>query len=89
VYANEKCNGVNLLLTDRNALDGPELGIEVAAALHHLYPDKYKVEGLDTLTVNRSSVDAIAAGEDPRRIAEEWRDGLETFEAVRARYLIY
>jgi hypothetical protein len=39
--------------------------------------------------VNRSSVDAIAAGEDPRRIAEEWRDGLETFEAVRARYLIY
>jgi uncharacterized protein YbbC (DUF1343 family) len=89
VYANEKCNGVNLLLTDRNALDGPELGIEVAAALHHLYPDKYKVEGLDTLMVNRSSVDAIAAGEDPRRIAEEWRDGLETFEAVRARYLIY
>jgi hypothetical protein len=28
-------------------------------------------------------------GQDPRRVAEQWRDGLERFEALRAKYLIY
>src|ERR1700723_2885640 len=35
-YTNQKCEGVNLVLTERNALDGPELGIELAAALRKL-----------------------------------------------------
>ena len=32
-YAGQKCEGVNVVLTERNALDAPELGIELAAAL--------------------------------------------------------
>ena len=30
-YANEKCAGVNIVVTDRNALDSPALGIELAS----------------------------------------------------------
>jgi len=88
-YAHEKCGGVRIIVTDRNLLDAPELGIEVAAALQALYPGDYKAQGVDTLMVNKASLDAIAAGQDPRRVAEQWRDGLEKFEAVRAKYLIY
>ncbi len=88
-YAHEKCGGVQIVVTDRNLLDAPELGVEVAAALQTLYPGAYKVAGLDTLMVNKSSLDAIAAGEDPRRVAEQWRDGLERFEAMRTKYLLY
>jgi len=78
-----------MVVTDRNALDAPELGVEVAAALQSLYPGDYKLAGVDALMVNRASVDAIAAGQDPRRVAEQWRDALERFESLRAKYLIY
>ncbi|MDR3772994.1 MAG: DUF1343 domain-containing protein [Terracidiphilus sp.] len=88
-YAHQECGAVRIVVMDRNALDAPELGIEVAAALQSLYPVDYKVAGVDTLMVNKASLDAIAAGQDPRRVAEQWREGLERFEAVRARYLLY
>jgi uncharacterized protein YbbC (DUF1343 family)/CubicO group peptidase (beta-lactamase class C family) len=88
-YAQQKCKGVQIVVTDRNALDAPELGIEFASALRSLYPADYKIAGLDTLMVSKASVDALAAGQDPRRVAEQWRDGLERFEALRAKYLIY
>ena len=89
MYAGEKCGGVNIVLTDRNSLDGPELGLELASALQSLYPDRFKITGLDTLMVNKSSLDAVAAGDDPRRIADDWRDAQERFKTIRARYLIY
>jgi uncharacterized protein YbbC (DUF1343 family)/CubicO group peptidase (beta-lactamase class C family) len=89
MYAHEHCGGVNILLTDRNALDAPELGIEIASSLQKLYPDRFELSGLDSLMVNKSSLDALASGEDPRRVAEQWRDAIIRFEAVRAKYLIY
>jgi len=89
IFANEMCGGVNLIVTNRNELDGPELGIEIAAALDHLYPDNYKIGGLDTLMVSKASLAALIAGEDPRRIAEGWSDAIERFNTVRVKYLIY
>ena len=32
---------------------------------------------------------ALMAGEDPRRIAQDWQEGLEKFEVMRQKYLIY
>ena len=89
MYAHERCGGINILLTDRNALDAPELGIEIASALHKLYPDRFELSNLDSLIVNKASLDALESGEDPRRVAEQWRDGITRFDAIRARYLIY
>ncbi|HLJ17893.1 MAG TPA: serine hydrolase [Bryobacteraceae bacterium] len=89
VYANQKCEGVNVILTDRNALDAPELGIELASVLRKLYPSDYKIERITELLVNQSVYDALIAGEDPRRIAQDWQQGLEKFEAVRKKYLLY
>ena len=88
-YANELCAGVNLVVTDRNALDAPELGAEIASALLKLYPTQYKIANLDTLMVNHASFEAIASGEDPRRIAEEWQDSIAQFQSLRAKYLLY
>ena len=88
-YANQSCGGVNLVITDREALDAPELGIEIASALLKLYPSQYKISGVDTLMLSKASMDALAAGEDPRRIAEDWQDEDAGFEKVRARYLLY
>ena len=81
--------GVNFIVTDRNGFDAPELGIELASALHKLYPADFKIERMSELLVNQSVYDALVAGQDPRRIAQEWQDGLEKFIQTRKKYLIY
>jgi uncharacterized protein YbbC (DUF1343 family) len=88
-YAGQKCEGVNLVLTERNALDGPELGIELAAALRKLYPADFKLERMTELLVNQTAYDGLVAGKDPRRIAQDWQEELEKFELIRKKYLIY
>jgi uncharacterized protein YbbC (DUF1343 family) len=88
-YAGQKCQGVNIILVERNAFDAPELGVELASALHKLYSEQFHMERMIDLLVNQSTYDAIAKGEDPRRIAEDWREPLEKFQQLRQKYLIY
>jgi len=88
-FAGERCEGVNLIVLDRNTLDLPELGIELASALHKLYPNDFKMERMADLLVNQAAFEAIEAGEDPRRIAEDWQERLEGFVRLRERYLLY
>ncbi len=88
-FAGETCQGVNLLILDRNTLDSPELGIELASALHKLYPNDFKLEKMADLLVNQTVFEALAAGEDPRRIAEEWQESLQAFVRLREKYLLY
>ena len=89
VYNGVKCEGVNVVLTERNALDAPELGIELAAALQRLYPADFKIGRITGLLVNQAAFDGLMAGEDPRRIAQDWQEELGKFEVVRKKYLIY
>jgi uncharacterized protein YbbC (DUF1343 family) len=89
VYSGQKCEGVNIVLTERNALDAPELGIELAAALKKLYPADFKMERMAELLVNQAAYDGLVTGKDPRRTAQDWQEELEKFEVVRKKYLIY
>ncbi|MEP6643087.1 MAG: serine hydrolase [Acidobacteriaceae bacterium] len=88
-YTNQKCEGVNFLVTERNALDAPELGVELASALRSLYPQQFHMERMIEILVNQSVYDFIAKGEDPRRIAQDWQDSLDDFRQRREKYLIY
>jgi uncharacterized protein YbbC (DUF1343 family) len=80
---------VNIVVTDRNGFDAPELGVELAAALHKLYATDFKIDKMQGLLVNQSAYDALMAGQDPRRISQEWMDELQKFGKVREKYLIY
>ncbi len=88
-FVGERCEGVNLIILDRNTLDSPELGIELASALRKLYPNDFKLERMADLLVNQAVFEAIGAGEDPRRIAEDWQERLDGFMRVREKYLLY
>ncbi len=88
-YAGRVCHGVYLLVTDRSMLDAPDLGVEIASALHRLFPDQFANRKMNTLLANRAVLDAIAAGQDPRRIAAGWRAQLEAFRQRRQSALIY
>ncbi|HEY6448861.1 MAG TPA: DUF1343 domain-containing protein [Acidobacteriaceae bacterium] len=88
-YGDQVCHGVNLVVTDRNTLEAPELGVEIVSALHRLYPSQFALEKMNTLLANRSVLDAIAAGEDPHRIAAAWQSQVEAFLLRRRSALLY
>ncbi len=88
-FAHQECKGVNLVVTNREVLDAPELGIELASALHKLFDYQFDLIRMNTLMANQAAFFALQAGEDPRRIADSWRDSVEQFMAIRAKYLLY
>ena len=89
VYANQQCGGVNLFVTNRLALDSTELGLEIAAALHKLYPNDFKLDRIARLIANQQTMDDLNAGVDPRFISAKWNEALETFLPIRDKYLLY
>jgi uncharacterized protein YbbC (DUF1343 family) len=88
-FGGQLCGGVNIIVTDRNSLDAPHLGVEIASALVKMFPNDYKPERMIELVGNKAAFDAIVAGEDPNRITEDWREDLDKFKEVRNKYLIY
>lgn len=88
-YKGELCGGVQMVVTDRASLDAPELGIEIAAMLFRLYPQKYKLAAIDTLLRSQATLKALEAVQDPRRVAEEWQDDDAKFLQQRRPYLLY
>ncbi len=88
-YARRECFGVNIIVIARDQLDAPELGMELAAALHKLYPLGYDLTKMNQLLANHAAFAALQAGEDPRRIADDWRDQVDQFMDLRVKYLLY
>ena len=88
-YKNQPCHGVRILLIDRHALDSPLLGIEIASALHQLYPAQFHIQEILGMVGSRSVLQAIIDAKDPKIIALQWQDRIDEFTAQRARYLLY
>jgi uncharacterized protein YbbC (DUF1343 family) len=89
VYSGQLCQAVNVVLTDRNGLDAPELGIELASALRKLYPSDFTIEKITGLLANQAAYYGLIAGRDPRRIAQDWQDDLAKFQELRKKFLLY
>ncbi len=88
-FAGQLCHGVHIELIDRQALDTPEMGVELAAALYDLFPGQFKLDQTLPLIGARSVLDQIKAGVDPERIEYNWQDSLQAFRQMRAKYLLY
>jgi hypothetical protein len=76
-------------VTDRNVLDSPELGLEIAFAIHKVSGEKFQLNRINTLLANKGVLDGLLAGRDPQRIAEDWRQQVNEFNAKRKAYLLY
>jgi uncharacterized protein YbbC (DUF1343 family) len=88
-YAKQLCHGIELIVTNRNVLDTPELGLEIATVLHKLYPDQYHLDKIATLLANREVLHDLESGRDPQRIDEDWQQALQRFMQKRKQYLLY
>jgi uncharacterized protein YbbC (DUF1343 family) len=88
-YRRERCRGVRIVLVDRERLDAPALGIELASALHRLHPERFALDATAGMVGARWVVQAIKDRDDPRAIAARWQPQLAAFAAVRERFLLY
>jgi len=88
-FAGRLCHGVNILLLDRMALNGPALGIEMASALFKLFPGNFQLDRTLRLIGARWVVDGIRNGRDPNWILQRSYVLLEPFRKLREKYLLY
>ena len=88
-YPNTLCQGIRIVLNDRQALDVVGLGLEIASALVRLPPTKFELARTLGLFGARWVVSAIRAGQDPLDIMQLWQPMLEAFRTRREKYLLY
>jgi uncharacterized protein YbbC (DUF1343 family) len=88
-YRGKRCEGVRLRVVDRNALNTSVLGVELAAALCHLYPGKFNLDETWSMIGSRTILEEIKNGNDPKSIYQGWQPKLEAFRQVRQKYLLY
>jgi len=88
-YAHEACGGVFMVITDRPALRPVRVGIEIAAALWKLHPDRFDFRNTVRLLGSQQTIDRIRRGDDPAAIAESWAADEARWRLLRAKYLIY
>jgi uncharacterized protein YbbC (DUF1343 family) len=89
LYSGQRCGGVGVRITDRQAVRAMRLGIEVAAILRKMYPEKFDVEKLITLIGNAETIRQLQVGTAPEQIVEGWLTDLSAFDKVRKKYLLY
>jgi len=88
-YAGQLCHGISLIVTNRELLDAPEMGVEIASALARLYPQGWDSSKMPQLAGSVDLVGQIRRGEDPRRIEQSWQAELEAFKKLRKQFLLY
>ncbi len=89
LFKNQLCHGLRIALLDRQVLDSPALGIEIASALYCLYPKDFDVDKTLSLIGSREVLQAIKDGQDPVSIIQNCQEPLEQFRKLRSRYLLY
>jgi uncharacterized protein YbbC (DUF1343 family) len=89
LYSGEACEGVKLEIIDRDTFDSIRVGLEIADAMHRLYPLRFQITKLTDLLGSQTTVDALIAFQSPASIIASWTNDLAAFRAMRAKYLIY
>ncbi len=84
-FAGKTIGGVQFSIADRNSLRPTTLGLEIAAALVKLYPDRVNLAETEKLIGNRRVIDALRAGRGLERADGE----VEAFRERRSRFLLY
>jgi len=88
-HANQECQGVFMVVTDRMALRPVRVGAEIAAALSRLYGAQYEIEAAARLFGSAANLAALKSGADPGTLLAGWSQAEARWRLLRAKYLIY
>lgn len=89
LYAGQRCGGVGMRITDRQAVRAMRIGMEVATTLKKLYPDNFDPAKLIDLVGNDATIKQLQDNVPPEQIVARWSKDLDAYETVRKKYLIY
>jgi len=85
----QSCQGVFMIVTNRDALRPVRVGLEIASALSRLYGQQFRLEDAATLLGSKAAIEQVRAGRDPAAIAASWAADEERWRVTRAKYLLY
>jgi uncharacterized protein YbbC (DUF1343 family) len=88
-FKGQVCHGISLVLLDRQALNSPELGVELVAALYRLFPQDFQIDKTLALVGARGVLAALKKGHDPGSIMRRSYEAREPFRRMREKYLLY
>jgi uncharacterized protein YbbC (DUF1343 family)/CubicO group peptidase (beta-lactamase class C family) len=88
-YANEECQGVFMMITNRTTLQPVRVGIEIAGALVSLFGDKFDPSTTWRLFGTADPIERVKRGEDPAAVAARWASDEARWRQLRAKYLLY
>jgi len=88
-FAGQWIEGVRFLITDREAFSSARLGVELAAALMQLYPERIVLDASRGLIGNQETMESLAKGQDPRLIHQASQDAVAGFLPLREEFLLY
>jgi uncharacterized protein YbbC (DUF1343 family)/CubicO group peptidase (beta-lactamase class C family) len=88
-YANQECQGVFIVVTDRLAVRPVRVGLEIASTLQKLHGSDYQIDAAEKLFGSKDGLSRVKAGEDPAAIASAWAAGEGRWRLLRNKYLLY
>jgi uncharacterized protein YbbC (DUF1343 family) len=88
-FQGQRCQGINIAITDRKALEPVRMGLEIARQLRRLHGDQWDAKGYDRLLGNKRVHDAVLAGKTVAEIEALYGDELQDFQRKRVKYLLY
>jgi uncharacterized protein YbbC (DUF1343 family) len=89
LYSGQYCQGASIFITDRDVLESMRVGLEIADALHRLYPETFHLEKINELLGSQSTLERLERGDAPAAILASWTEDLGRFRAMREKYLLY
>jgi uncharacterized protein YbbC (DUF1343 family) len=89
LYAGQRCGGVSIKIGEKSAVRSMRMGLEIAAVLKKLYPDKVDLAKTITLLGNAATVEELRIGAPPEKIVADWKDDLAAYDKTRRKYMLY
>ena len=89
LYGGQRCGGVAVRVTDKQAVRSMSMGIEIAAILKKLYPTNFDPAKLLFLVANADTIRQLQEGTSPEQIAASWSNQLNDFDTLRRKYYLY
>ena len=88
-FTNEACKGINIIITDRKAIEPVRMGLTLAAVLRQLYPEAWETKSLNRLLSNQATLKLLLDGRSGKDIEPAITDGVDEFLRKRQGYLLY
>ncbi|MHC4241517.1 MAG: DUF1343 domain-containing protein, partial [Planctomycetota bacterium] len=90
-YQDQRCNGVRIIISERDRLEPYFSGIRIINEIHRMYPQdfQWKVKHFDRLCGTSKIRDAIINSSSLNSLRSNWQTGLQQFQKIRKKYLIY